>query len=256
MANLDHLSYSSISTYLLCGHAWKQRYVDHVETPTAPALVTGSAFHDAAEAYISGKSTDLEAAWDEAWARQLERNSNIAWDTPIAAEAARDDGRRLVRAKPVVKLLGELRANFDPETCWTEKRIELRVPGVPVPIIGYIDLCTKDGVPGDFKTASRMWSDAKSSNELQPLFYLAALSQAGIQVPSWTFRHYVISKTQHPDAKTFEVQHKPGELFWLFEMVRSAWRGIEHEVYPMNPNTWKCDARYCEYWPTCRARYV
>ncbi len=204
------------------------------------------------EAAIQG--SDPEVYWSEAWAWQQEHNSNIEWgnETP---DSIASDGLRLLRAKPVKDLIETLQSNWDSATCEIEKRVELRVPGVPVPVIGYIDIITRDGVPGDFKTTSRMWSDGKSSSELQPLFYLAALSQQGHQVPNWTFRHYVISRGRQPDAKIFEVQHQPGELFWLFEMIKSAWQGIEANIFPMNPSTWKCSPQYCEYWPMCRGRW-
>lgn len=255
MPSIEHLSYSSLSLYLLCGHAWKARYIDKVQMPTSPALVIGSAFHDAVESYVGGKQQDLETAWTESWARQLERNQVIEWGA-TTPELAQEDGLRMVRAKPVRTLVDTLRQNFDPETCEIEKRVELRVPGVPIPVIGYIDVITRDGIPGDFKTAARMWADNKASSELQPLFYLAALNQAGIAVPGWTFRHYVVSRSQHPTAKVFEVRRQPHELFWLFEMIKAAWRGIEHEVYPMNTNTWRCSPQYCDVWGDCRGKYA
>jgi hypothetical protein len=44
MTELDHLSYSSISSYLGCGQNWKFHYKDEIKTPTSPELVFGSAF--------------------------------------------------------------------------------------------------------------------------------------------------------------------------------------------------------------------
>jgi len=254
MPDLDHLSYSSISSYLLCGESWRRRYVAKEPAPTSDALVLGSAFHNAVEAYIKG-APDLQVAFEQAWSRQLERDQNIAWETGTP-EPTRADGLRMVTAKPVREMLDQTRANFDPEHGLTERRVELRVPGVPIPIIGYIDIITKDGVPGDFKTASRMWEAGKAAEELQPLFYLAALNQEGIQVPGWMFRHYVVSKGKFPSAKVFEVQRKPAEVFGLFEIIQRAWAGIERGVYLMQTDGWKCSPKYCEYWPGCRAKYV
>jgi hypothetical protein len=257
MHNLDHLSYSSLNTYLLCGHAWKLHYVDQVPTPTATALIMGSAFHDVAESYIK-TGAPLEDLWRQSLDKQLERNADIAWgdglDPAMGQSAMNDDGLRMVKAKPVAAMLAMIRGNFDAETCVIEKRVELRVPGVAVPIIGYIDVITKDGIPGDFKTAARMWSDGKADEELQPLFYLAALNQEGREVPGGTFRHYVFTKTAKPDAKMFEVQHKFSEVFWLFQMIQAAWRGIEAEAFPMNPTSWKCGPKYCEYYGMCRGK--
>ncbi len=254
MPSLDHLSYSSISSYLLCGEAWRRRYVVNEPAPVSDNLVLGSAFHGAVESYLKG-APDLEAAYEQAWNQQLERGQNICWETGTPGPT-HDTGLRMVKAKPVHKMLDDIKANFDPEHGSIERRVELHVPGVPIPIIGYIDVITKDGVPGDFKTAARMWTDGKASEELQPLFYLAALNQEGVLVPDWAFRHYVVSKGEHPNAKVFEVKRKPTEVFGLFEIIRRAWQAIEAKAYLMQTDTWKCSPKWCEYWDKCRAQYV
>ena len=256
MPNIDHLSYSSISSYLLCARAWKYRYVDKAHAPTAPALLFGSAFHDATEAYMldKGGSAPLNH-WAAAWGRTLEnpRNADVDWGMDVPAEIEAD-GPRMLGAKKVVDHLADIKARGVREV---EKRVELRVPGVPVPIIGYIDLITTDGVPGDFKTAARMWADAKAEEELQPLFYLAALNQQGIETPGWTFRHYVYAKGKDPYGKTFEVQHSPMALFGLFELIQSTWEAISANAYPMNGvGSWKCGPKYCEWWPQCRGKWA
>ena len=254
MPNLDHLSYSSISSYLLCGHAWFLHYVQKVPVPTAPALVIGSAWHDTVEEHLR-KGTDLGTAWGTAWRGQLERNPDIAWEVGENANTMAAVGERMAAAKLVKDMLAGVSDNFDAEHGALERRVELHVPGVPIPVIGYIDIITKDGIAGDFKTAARMWSDAKAEGDLQSLFYLAALNQAGEATPRWAFRHYVVSKTQSPAGKMFEVEHTPGQMFWLFEMIESVWRAIDAEVYPKNYSTWKCGPKYCEYYPLCRGRY-
>lgn len=254
MANLDHLSYSSINSYLMCGEAWRRRYVLNEPAPVSDALVLGSAFHGAVEACLKG-APDLEAAYSQSWNQQLERDQNVAWETG-APGPTYDTGLRMLRAKPVKELLSQIRDNFDAEHGLIERRVELHVPGVPIPIIGYIDVVTKDGIPGDFKTTSRMWAEGKAEDEMQPLFYLAALNQEGILVPNWTFRHYVFTKAQHPTAKVFEVQRKPSEVFGLFEVIRRAWEAIDKGAYLMQTGTWKCSPKYCEYWNTCRAKYA
>lgn len=254
MANLDHLSYSSINSFLMCGEGWRRQYVEQEPAPVSDALVLGSAFHGAVEAYLKG-APDLEAAYEQAWSQQLERDQDVAWETGTPGPA-HDTGLRMVQSKAVKELLADIAANFDPEHGIIEKRVELRVPGVPIPIIGYIDIITADGIPGDFKTAARMWSEGKADDELQPLFYLAALNQSGIQVPDWKFRHYVFTKAKNPTAKVFETQRSPTEVFGLFEIVRRAWLAIDRGVYLMQPGTWKCSPKYCSYWSTCMAKYV
>jgi len=78
VAEITHLSYSSINSYLMCGRAWKYHYIDKIETLTAPALVFGSAFHNMAEKYVANGG-NLPALWQESWAAQQERDSRIDW---------------------------------------------------------------------------------------------------------------------------------------------------------------------------------
>jgi RecB family exonuclease len=250
MADLDHLSYSSVSSYLLCGHAWYLHYVQKVQTPTAPALVFGTAWHELTERYLR-TGEPLEALWPGAWSKALERDADIDWSQE-SPEDLQATALRMVRAKPVADLLAQVRAAFDPERGAIERRVELHVPGVPVPIVGYIDVMTTDGIPGDFKTAARMWGDDKAAAEMQPLVYLAALNQAGEDTHQWRFRHYVMSKAAKPTAKVFTTQRTPGEVLGnLFPTIAQVWAGIQAGVFPKNTGSWKCSPKWCEHYAGC-----
>jgi len=254
MAEITHLSYSSIGAYLLCGEYWRRRYIAKEPAPVASSLVLGSAFHGAVEAYLQG-AQDLEAAYERSWAQQMERGQDIVWEDG-QPDTVKGDGLRMVRAASARKLLDDIRANFDAERGEIERRVDLHVPGVPVPIIGYIDIITRDGVPGDFKTTARMWSDEKAGDQMQSLFYLAALNQERINSHQWRFVHYVFSKGQYPSAKIFVSQRKPSEVFELFEIVKRVWAAIENGIYLMQTDNWHCTPKYCSYWLTCRGRYI
>lgn len=251
MIDLDHLSYSSINLYSMCARAWRFRYLDKVQTPKSPALVFGSAFHNAIETAIANKdvSAPAEGYWDAAW-NDATADGEIDWqkDKP---ETFYNLGVKMLKSKETLELLSEIKP-FDAESI--EKKIELQVPGVPIPIIGYIDIIERDGVPADFKTSSRSWNPGKALEELQPCFYLAAMNQAGWQNnPDFKFRHYVFVKTKTPKAQVFESNRLPGELFWMFGLIQEVWRGIEARVFPpTGTGSWKCSPKWCEYWALCK----
>ncbi len=248
-AELTHLSYSSISAYLGCGQSWYYRYIEKVPTPTAPELVFGSAVHNTVERYIATRQPLLEA-WGECWTMQLEREPSIEWGAATPEEYANDGVRLLGNAK-VQEALAAV-AGTCGDTPTIERRIEMRVPGVPVPIIGYIDILDSQGIPGDLKTSARSWTADRAQSELQSLFYLTALNQLGETVPGWRFKHYVLVKTKTPQFQMFEHSHSLGEMFWMIGLVQRAWQGIERGVYLRCPDSWKCSARYCDYWGLCR----
>lgn len=251
MTTLEHLSYSSISAYLSCGHYWQMKYIDKLPTGTSPELVFGSAFHGTIENFIKGNHQgDLLQFWQTNWKEQLERNPEIDWgmDSPASFENL---GIRMFESKEIHQGILSIKADA-PE--WIEKRIELKVPGVPIPVLGFIDIVTADGIPGDFKTSSKSWTMDKALGETQPLFYLAALNQLGIHSHNWKFRHFVFVKTKEPKFQIMEHVHNPTEVFWLFEMIRRAWQGIEAGVFPISPGSWKCSPNYCEFWSKCRGK--
>lgn len=253
MNQISYLSYSSINLYLTCPENWRRKYIEKQPQPSTPALIVGSAFHGTVErAVVEGAA--LSALWPEVWTAKMEADgANVEWgaDTP---EQHFNDGLRLVSAEPVQKMVDGVRPLVDDAGHFIERKVSIDVPGVPVPIIGYIDIVTADGVPGDFKTSKSKWSQADAESEIQPLFYLAALHQMGRPVPGNRFRHYVVTKTKTPDAMVIEHTHTWDEIFWLYELIRQVWRGIEANIFPTNPNGWLCSAKWCAYWGDCRGK--
>jgi len=254
MSELNHLSYSSVSTYQLCARSWRLRYIDKVPTLPSPSLVFGSAFHATVEHALHHQHQkmpiDLSEAWKEQWGAACQQP--VAWDGDLP-EQFEGDGLRMLAHPAAQELIARLSPLTEDGSPAIEKRVELRVPGVAIPVIGFIDLIADDGVPVDLKTANRAWSQDQAERETQPLFYLAALNQAGYKI-DYRFRHVVFVKTQAPQVQTFESQHHPASLFWLYSAIQAVWRGIEHEVFVPNPTSWKCTPRFCDFWKVCRGK--
>lgn len=250
---ITYLSYSSINLYLTCAEHWRRKYIDKEPQTSTPALLVGSAFHGTVERAVVERAP-LPALWPQVWAAKLEADgAAVEWgvETP---EQHFNDGLRLVSAEPVQRMVDAIRPQVDGDGACIERKMQIEVPGVPVPVIGYIDIVTDDGVPGDFKTSKTKWSQADAEGEIQPLFYLAALHQAGRPSPGNMFRHFVVTKTKEPTATVIEHTHTWDEIFWLYDLIRRVWRGIEAEVYPTNPNAWLCSQKWCAYWADCRGK--
>lgn len=249
---IDHLSYSSISTYLNCARQWRYKYVDKVETPGSDSLFLGSVFHKCVEIYlqlkIEGQFQPLPECWQAAWQQQQEQYQ------AQPDEATYQEGVRLTSQPEILKFVNALRPMITDEGPQIEKYIELHAPGVPVPVIGYIDMIGVDGIPCDFKTANRSWSSSKAQLELQPVFYLTALNQMGYQLnPDLKFRHYVFVKSNPVKIEIWETTRTVKDMFWLLDTIKEVWRAIEAGVYPpTKPDNWLCSPRYCPYWATCK----
>lgn len=250
---IDHLSYSSITSYLDCPENWRRKYIAKEPTQSSPALVFGSAFHDTVEKFVQTPESDILSIWGGAWAKAVE-GQKVFWGTD-SPEETHNDGIRMFSNVALLSELKKIIPGRDASGPKIERKVELHVPGVPIPVIGYIDIILEDGTPADFKTSAKSWSDAKAIDSLQGLFYLAALNQAGIDI-NWKFVHYIFVKTKEPKFQRLENQHTPGELFFLFELIKRVWQGIEKEVFPMNPTGWKCSDKYCDFYQDCRGKYA
>lgn len=256
---IESLSYSSINLYLTCAEAWRRKYLLKEPSRSSPALIFGSAFHSTIEGRITANANNepgdaLPQLWSRNWGNKLEsEGSSVDWsaDTP---EEHHDEGIRMFGDANVIKTVNSIVPLRDETGLFIERKVALRVPGVPVPIVGYIDIVTADGVPSDFKTSAQSWSDGKAQSEIQPLFYLAALNQIGMTVPNLTFRHFVFTKTKVPKVQVIEHRHTWDEIFWLFDLIQSVWKSIEREAFPINPTGWLCSPKYCSYWSQCRGK--
>ena len=249
---LKHLSASSLSTYLLCPHAWRLHYVDRVPSKGSPAMTFGRAVHTALEmllrSKVAGQMVDAQGAWEHAWSLASEEPTEWGSELP---EQFQTDGARLFAAPAVLQLVDEIRPLVHECAPILEHKVELRVPGVPIPVIGYADMVRADMVPCDFKTSSRAWGSGKAEAEIQPLIYLAALNQMGWKLPSLAFCHYVLVKGRSVQVQKVETTYRPAQVFGVIETVQQVWAGIQAGCFPYNTSGWKHDEKYCDHWQRC-----
>ncbi len=256
MPELHHLSYSSIALYLECPRKWFFRYVRGLKAPATPSLILGTVFHATIARMLrerfSGNDPDPSAIWLEEWGRAVQ-GTDIDWGVEIP-DAIANDGLRLIAHGSSQDAIAQLAPFLDEAGFFIERRIELRVPGVPVPVIGYIDLLSADGIVHDFKTAARAWTSDQAQQEAQPIYYLAALNQMGVRHQPGRARHMVFVKTKTPQVLTLDSTHTVAEMFWLFDVIGSVWRAIQAGHFPPNPKSCFAWGRRCEFFEQCRGK--
>jgi len=274
MVQLDHLSNSSVSQWLMCPRSWKFGRVDQVPHKTATNLVFGSAFHDAVEDRVRSNAIEpkrpLIKCWSAAWSNQLIENdngANIEWGDKTASEM-NYLGRSMLAAPSIRNMVDSIRPMMVvDERGWEladasckrphpliEKLVELRIPGIDIPLIGYVDVITNDAIPGDLKTASRRWSQSKADKEMQATLYLAALEQMGFERnPKREFRYYVFTKTNKPAAQVITTTRTQKQIDWTLQAVRDVYDAIKKGVFPPNNTGWKCGDKWCEFYEHCHS---
>lgn len=269
MNELKHLSYSSINTYLSCPANWKKKYIDKEPTFGNANLFYGSVWHNTVEEYISVSATGtdaLAAIYKHNWEKQLQKEGeNTHWMKGEEAET-KELGEAWITGNIDAPGTNSMAAFLDTikpkkrkgegeKPYFIEEFVKLHVPNVPIPIIGFIDVITDDDIPTDFKTSGSSWSEKKAADEMQPLFYLAALSQAGIRVPNRQFRHVVFVKNKTPKVQSITTTHNMAKLLWLYRVIEGVWNAIEAGAFPVNPTNWLCSKFYCDFWGSCRGKF-
>lgn len=265
---IRHLSYSSVNAYLYCAKSWEFRYVIKPDVPVSSDLPFGRAIHEAVQTYMAARAlhTDqvkqLREFWQPIWLDTLrEQKQRVEWKKPL--DYYTELGERMLSTPEIVQAINAIQplvvvdaiAAEPEEQLIMERPVALNVPGVPVPVVGYIDMIAADGVPIDFKTAGRAWSRGKEDTEIQPDFYLAALNQEGYDLnPGLAFRYYIFTKTKNPKVQVLETRRDFAQLFWMTQVIGEVWRAIEAGAFPPNPTGWKCSPKYCEYYPLCRGK--
>lgn len=260
---IDHLSASSLQMLEVCPRQWQQRYLKgRIEAPGA-ARVLGQANHRAHGfnwnvKIMSGAdvptSSIVEFFHDQAWPDTLAEyggSGEIKWDdTPDAA--------RLLGEKMVTVYHEQVSPRLLPDRI--EKEFTLDMPGVPVPVVGYIDLTQKQNLPiVDLKTSKNRVSKIKGQWRLQGMIYQLAEKRP----VDW----HVVTKAKQPAAVT--PLEEPGlmqPLNWLqlgamVKLVHGlAWTAnYYYETYGPDEDwptlgvghDWRCD--WCGYKNDCPA---
>lgn len=173
-----HLSASSIGMVLRCPRQFQQRYIFGRKQRPGESIVVGSFFHETLDWNYKDKVTSfvdkplsdaVQYMGDVAVPKVIEEEGgvdNILWDNDL--DFAHNDAERVMSAyyRTVVPRI---------QPVGTEERFEMRVEGVDVPLIGYVDVRDESRVI-DTKTGKQATRKVKPSWELQGRLYAQALT--------------------------------------------------------------------------------
>ena len=178
-------------------------------------------------------------------------------------------GQKMLQVPEIASTIQGLEIQLDT----LELPIELHIPGVPIPIIGFIDMIGNDGVAIDIKTSGKKWPQNQPTNllddddlstdikwlrsnradtDLQVTFYLAALEQLGLVTLPAKFRFMIFTKTSKPVVQILETERTHADVFALYSLVNDVWQAISKEVFlPTDPGNWWCSQKWCGFHAIC-----
>jgi len=224
---IQHLSYSSIALFNRCPREWWLKYRYGITSaPTAP-LAFGTAIHRTVQqALLLGGLDNENTAHFAEWLRSAATESKIRILKPEFDELVKT-GMGILQSEMIQYLVNTIKVSTMEQI---EVKVEFEVPGVPLPIIGYIDIIDDDGHPYDIKTSKWDWEEGRADEEVQPDFYLTALDLVGDHRHGGKFTHLILTKTPGAPAGYTITTEREDYQSKVFEMVQRMWKGVEdHE---------------------------
>jgi putative RecB family exonuclease len=258
----EHVSVSSIGTYLRCPRQYRFRYVDRAPAESrSSALVFGSAIHEAL-AFYYGKLRDIEP---EPTAEELAEVFLSSWKEQLRGEVPvlfgdKENEGSLADLGPRMLAAFLTKTTLPPEIAEVEMpfSIELTDPetGEVLPrLVGVLDAVVKerDGSYGSYrilehKTAARRWTADKLAYDLQISAYSLAAPLLGLGNAPVTVQLLLKQKT--PDLELYTPTRTDADRREFVETAVAVLRAIRAGAYWCNRD-WMCKG--CAYAAQCVA---
>ena len=196
---ITHLSYSQISSYLICPLRYRFQYVELVPPAfSSAALAFGSAIHEAVGAYYQSRlegdilrPDQMLDVYRDVW-RGAEKIKYFNGD---------NEDSLLQKASAMLEVF---HGQVDPsvQVVGVEEFFEFQIEGLP-PFHGYIDLIEESSqgrvTVADLKTAAKKPADSAVHSNLQLTAYAIGAGALGFDPDQLTLRLDVLTKTKNPE---------------------------------------------------------
>jgi hypothetical protein len=166
---IEHLSASHLNLFVAQPAMWACKYLMKKRTPVGPAAHRGNAIECGVEAGLFDPAMPVEECQNIAMAK-FHGLTRFSGDGRVEKE-------RETVAPSVAIALAEMRQYGVPDKPedGRQHKIEVTLPGIPVPIIGYLDLLfPQHGLLVDLKTTARIPSEMSEAHCRQGAIYHAA----------------------------------------------------------------------------------
>ena len=166
------ISPTKLRAYSWCPLAYRYRFIEHLRFPPTPESLLGSALHVMMEAnFRSKRKSHSDLSLEE-----LEEVFDVAWDRDLPVEV---DNPRFSRERfDLARELGYVMTAFfwqavapNVKPHLVEHRFKFMMDGVPVPIIGQVDLVNTGGTVIDHKTSGSPYDENYLQHDLQLFCY-------------------------------------------------------------------------------------
>ncbi len=242
-----HLSASSINDYIDCGFLYKFGRVDKLVPEFTPdSLIYGSVIHSVLEKFYQermiGNKLPLKEMQDEfekQWRQATDRCEKIQYSKGKSFEYILQEGKELLTV--YWNKLPE--DNF--KILAIEESFSFTVEGVPVPVIGQMDLVEEDEsgtiIIVDWKTAAKAFSLTDVDTNSQLTTYKMAAKANGFKDREILLRFDVLIKTQSKKFEQYYTTRTEVDERRMRNKILQVWDGINKGVFIPNDGHWKCN---------------
>jgi len=253
-----HLSVSGIEDYMECGLQYKFSRIDKLKTKyRADALVFGGTIHKVLAEFnqerLIGKiltTVELQDLFEQHWITKAKGQKDILYKKGKTFESLTHEGKELIR------IFGENieKSGMKEHTVIAiEEAFVFYVPGLPIPMIGAMDLVEEDDQGGihitEYKTAAAAYSADKVKTHFQLTVYQIAAKANGYGDKEINLGIDCLIKTKKPKFERYVTARAPIDEAKAIKRIQAVWKGIEKKVFIPNTSSWKCND--CGYLDDC-----
>lgn len=252
-----HLSISSIITYIDCGLLYRFSRVDHLMPEfKTDVLVFGSAIHRVLEIYYQGilegyKIPLLELC--KLFKKQWSESADGEDRERIHFTKENDYNSLLAMGVSLLTTWYDSRPGEQYRLIAVEEPFSFTVPGVPVPIIGGMDLVEEDPsgtiIITDHKTPAKAMAEKDVHINQQLTIYQMAAKANGYASREIMLKFDCLIKTKTPKFAQYYTTRSQNEEQRMIRKIQSVWEGIAKGVFVPNDLSWKC--ANCSYTSAC-----
>ncbi|MGD0282348.1 MAG: PD-(D/E)XK nuclease family protein [Dissulfurispiraceae bacterium] len=253
------MSASSISEYIDCSLSYKFSRIDLIRPEfKIDALEFGTVIHEVlafnnSERKLMEKNLKLDEIirfFEQKWKSVAEDNSNIRYKEGKNFNVLLNEGKSLLTAH----YNSCSQDNF--RVVAIEEPVSFIMEGIPVPIIGVVDLIEEDDsgtvVITDYKTSSKAYSEDDIEGNPQLTLYYMALKSNGYGNREILLKFDVLIKTKTPKFEQYYVTKTEMDVRRMKKKIHQVWDGISKGVYIPNDGNWKCKGcfykSHCDEW--------